>query len=56
MSNGKIINLPSSSLDSDVIYAPQKIDTKKSNTLVDAFDYLMLTIYDNYLSNLKNQT
>lgn len=54
MSNGKIINLPSSSLDSDVIYAPQKIDTKKSNTLVDAFDYLTLTIYDNYLSNLKN--
>lgn len=54
MSNGKIINLPSSSLDSDVIYAPKKIDAKKSNTLIDAFDYIVLSIYDNYLSNLKN--
>ncbi len=54
MSNGKIINLPSSSLDSDVIYAPKKIDAKKSNTLIDAFDYIVLSIYDDYLSSLKN--
>lgn len=54
MSNGKIINLPSSSLDSDVIYAPKKIDAKKPNTLIDAFDYIVLSIYDDYLSNLKN--
>lgn len=54
MSNGKIINLPSSSLDADVIYTPDKIDQVKSNTLIDAFNYLILSIYNEYLINLND--
>lgn len=54
LSNGKILNLPSSPLNSDIAYTA-KMDINKDTDLVDAFNYTTLTIYNDFINALKDK-
>lgn len=54
LSNGKILNLPSSTLDSNIAYTA-KMDINKNIDLADAFDYTTLTIYNDFINSLKDK-
>lgn len=55
LSNGKIINLPSSSSFSGATYTAKKKKNTVQKNLVDAFDYTVLTIYNDFIDAISEK-